>query len=609
MRTGGSALLGAAALLAFSVHLCADLESAAIGAPSDDLLVHPSLIVHNAKIHTMDAALSTHQAMALRGNRIWKLGTNDEILPLAGKDTKVLDARNRTVLPGLIDAHTHPHVWGVLHWGYKYDPQLQWLYVESADAAALKSRLEERLTERIRQAGPGKWIVAAVPRGLTGRGFTGSTTVADLDRLAPDNPVIVVPGLIGAIVVNSKAKEEMVRVLGRDVAAEETVQIWSLVMYDIIMRGRTDAVADLVRREMHELVPLGVTTIMSNISSPQVLRSLSVLNRREQLPVRWAWVHRAGFALAKDPAEFYSVLGDFSDGGNDFFWNIGVGEEGWDNVWCTSLQPLSVPLQQLQRREIDAGKCEAVPGTRLYEGHLAAARNGLRLADMHMYADMALDGAVQIAETLIREKRMTLEEIRAQKWGFDHAYLLPPDSAKTFAKYGFWMSFQARAITREDRIGQTYGTQYLPWVLPVKAWLDAGARFTLNTDAHVTLGTSREEVLQDEMIGKGLWDFWPDEWRNSIWPWLGVWVTREVNGKSYSPEKKLDRTTVLKAWTVWPAEFVSRSNDLGSLEPGKLGDFVVIDRDYFTIPEPDIARIKTLATVVDGHVRFTSPEF
>ena len=146
-------------------------------------------------------------------------------------------------------------------------------------------------------------------------------------------------------------------------------------------------------------------------------------------------------------------------------------------------------------------------------------------------------------------------------------------------------------------------------MLPVKAWLDAGARFTLNTDAHVTLGASREEVLQDEMLGKGLWDYWPDEWRNSIWPFLGVWVTREVNGKTYSPSKKLDRTTVMKAWTVWPAEFVSRSDDLGSLEPGKLGDFLVIDRDYFTIPESEIARIKTLVTVIDGKVRFKSPEF
>ena len=207
--------------------------------------------------------------------------------------------------------------------------------------------------------------------------------------------------------------------LGRDVAADDSIQIWSLVMYNIILRGKTEAVAGMVTREMEELVPLGVTTIMSNVSSPQVLRSLNLLDRQKKMPVRWAWVHRAGFALAKDPAEFYSLLGDFSSTGNEFFWNIGVGEEAWDSVWCTSVQPKTVPLQQMQQREIAAGRCQSVPGTRLYDGHLAAARSGLRLADMHIYADTALNGAVQIADTLIREKRMTLEEIRHQKWGFD----------------------------------------------------------------------------------------------------------------------------------------------------------------------------------------------
>jgi predicted amidohydrolase YtcJ len=327
------------------------------------------------------------------------------------------------------------------------------------------------------------------------------------------------------------------------------------------------------------------------------------------MPVRWAWVHRAGFSLAKNPAEFYSMLGDFSGQGSEFFWNIGVGEETWDGVWCTTVEPRIDAAREQQRRALEEGRCETVPGSRLYEGQLAAARNGLRLADSHIYADMALEAAVRIADTLVREKRMTMEQIRDQKWGFDHGYLLSPDSARTFAKYGFWMSFQTRAITREDRISQTYGPAYVPWVLPVKAWLDAGARFTLNTDAHLTLGSSEEEALQDRLIGKSLWDFWPDRWRNSVWPWLGAWITREIDGKVYSPEKKLDRTTVMKAWTVWPAEFILRDADLGSLEPGKLADFIVIDKDYFTVPESEIDDIRTLMTVLDGKVVWRAPEF
>ena len=110
------------------------------------------------------------------------------------------------------------------------------------------------------------------------------------------------------------------------------------------------------------------------------------------------------------------------------------------------------------------------------------------------------------------------------------------------------------------------------------------------------------------MLGKALWDGWPDEWRNTIWPWLGVWVTREVDGRVFRPEDRMDRVTVMKAWTVWPADFLER-DDLGSLEPGKLADLIVIDKDYFTVPEPEINNIKTLMTVIDGQVRYTSTSF
>ena len=125
----------------------------------EQVAVYPTLIVYNARIYTMDKALSSHQAMALRDNRIWRLGTDQEIRKLAGPSTKLIDAKGRAVVPGLIDAHTQPQLWGALHWGFKYDPQLQWLYVEGATLPELKSRLEERVLGRIHDAGTSKWIV------------------------------------------------------------------------------------------------------------------------------------------------------------------------------------------------------------------------------------------------------------------------------------------------------------------------------------------------------------------------------------------------------------------------------------------------------------------
>src|SRR5688572_28599948 len=68
----------------------------------------PDLILHNGKIVAVDAAFAIHEAMAVAGERIVKLGKNDDILALRGADTKVIDLAGKTVIPGLMDSHTHP---------------------------------------------------------------------------------------------------------------------------------------------------------------------------------------------------------------------------------------------------------------------------------------------------------------------------------------------------------------------------------------------------------------------------------------------------------------------------------------------------------------------
>src|SRR5436190_754981 len=66
------------------------------------------LILHNGKIVTVDKKFSIHQALAVQGGRILRVGTNAEVLKMKGPSTQVLDLDGKTVLPGLIDSHVHP---------------------------------------------------------------------------------------------------------------------------------------------------------------------------------------------------------------------------------------------------------------------------------------------------------------------------------------------------------------------------------------------------------------------------------------------------------------------------------------------------------------------
>ncbi len=120
----------------------------------EKLAVYPTLIVYNGKVGTMDNNLTTYQAMAIRGDRIWTLGTDREIRQLAGPQTQMIDLKGRTVVPGLIDVHTHPHLWAWWHYGGQVLPQLEPAYAHGKNFEEVRRNLELVIQQRIQRKGP-----------------------------------------------------------------------------------------------------------------------------------------------------------------------------------------------------------------------------------------------------------------------------------------------------------------------------------------------------------------------------------------------------------------------------------------------------------------------
>ncbi|MBI4464084.1 MAG: amidohydrolase family protein [Acidobacteria bacterium] len=607
------------------------------------LRAYPDLIVVNGRIATLDAQLREVQAMAVRDHRILALGTNDEMRFLAGPRTEILDAKGRRVLPGLIDSHTHPHMWGVEHWlggegdftAKKYnDPQLQIFYATGNDATEILRNLERIVLERARVLGPGKWIWTSLFGGrsipesrkivhplFAQQGGRASTITQELlDTLAPDNPLLVFSSeAIGPEAHNTRAKEEMIRLLGYEANG---LNARTAVLYDILMQGRTEEKVDFLKRELLQcVVRQGITTFANHYyGSPSIMQIYNLLYQREELPVRWAWFlgtlwgNQVGISAGDRIADsgdmhfFYRNLGDFRGIGNDYIWNAGVSNEAWETgLTCTKAKPFRpIDLSQVFLASDNRPDCSVPIDYEKQGGYWnvrAALESGLRIGFLHAYSDGTFDALLHLIEQAIAEKKLSLEQVRALRLSTEHNPIIRPDQVQKMAYYNIRPGFNGYQVQGDIKGGfflKAYGEQYMSWIAPMKSLANAGVHPVFNTDAH---------LYKVPYFAKDM-DY-PPQWDGNIWAFMEFFITRKMphDGITYNPQERMDRMSLMKAATIWGAEQVLNEQNIGSLEVGKLADFIVLDKDYFTIPEDQIHTIDTLLTAVGGKVVYQSSQY
>jgi predicted amidohydrolase YtcJ len=156
-----------------------------------------------------------------------------------------------------------------------------------------------------------------------------------------------------------------------------------------------------------------------------------------------------------------------------------------------------------------------------------------------------------------------------------------PDIISKLKEYGIILSCGPDIVDESPDWVKDYGPDIERFILPFNTWIKSGVKLV---GQHYGSGADNP----------GTMNFKP--------PFFMLWqaVTRKYDGKVWQPDERVDRVHALKMYSSWASEYVGRQDKLGSLEVGKYADLLVIDRDYFTIPEDDILKVKPLMTMVGG---------
>jgi predicted amidohydrolase YtcJ len=493
-------------------------------------------IVTNAKILTVDANFRVVEALAINQGRIVGRGTSAEMASYAGPNTKIIDVKGATVIPGLIDNHFH-FTRAVERWHQQarfegVSSRKEALRLLAAKAASLK---------------PGEWIM--VQGGWTPRQFAdapGGFTLAELDDVAPKNPLFVQEGY-NLVYANSLALKA-VGLNPADGARRPAAGLASFqppyALYDAMPSASPAQLDQNLTDFLHEMNAVGLTGIYSLGRSAL----LAARAAKGPLPVRlWETLP----INATDPASADKAAALIeSSRPNQFDGQFGI---------FGLAETLYRPFFDLAPRK------EPWPAEIMNEyGKLAttAARAGWHIHE-HVINNSAVTDLLNTLERVNKEQR-----IDSLRWTMGHVYDISPANIARAKALGMTLGVHGAAMQA--------GAQ-----MPLRKIADSGIVYGLGTDATIVSHYSPFVTLG--------------------------WVVSGLDvGGNRVLEETLTREEALIAHTRSNAYLFFQEKTLGSLEIGKQADLVVLDRDYMTVPVAEIKHIHPTLTMVGGRVVFSA---
>jgi predicted amidohydrolase YtcJ len=533
------------------------------------------LALVNGKVITVDEKFSIREAVAVKNGRVQHVGSTVEVKALSGPDTKIVDLKGKTVMPGLYDSHIHVTGTG---------SALMMINCRTPPMYSIED-MKKAVGEKVKESKPGEWVL--------GRGWDQAKLAEhrnpsryDLDEVSPDNPVVLTRTCGHLLVANSLAleiggvsKDTHDPVGGKIVRDENGEPTGMLEEAPAMNLVRQHIPPDGIPKYMEQIKTAykafnkaGITSVIDPGTTEDQMIAYQLLREQGDVTVRTNYMLRAmdgnePIEKSVERIENFPMITGFGDEllrfqGLKILIDGGVGGrtallrnhyEGDPEDYGL----LTVPVENLQKL-VDAANLRGM------------------LCGIHCAGGKAMDIVLQAYKNTNK-----IKPIKGRRFYLIHAYQPSEENFQDCRDMGIAVASQPSFLYYlGDSYHENVGDERSKWLKPHRAWIDEGIMVASGTDSPVT----------------------------PFPPFVSLWTSiarrTELKNTQMGTEQKISREEAIKLYTINGAYLTFEEDLKGSLEPGKLADMIVIDRDVLTCPEDDIKDTKVLTTYLGGEVVF-----
>jgi hypothetical protein len=515
------------------------------------------LVLVNANILTMNPANPRAEAVAVKEDRILKVGKNADVTSLIGKNTKVLDLQGKTILPGFIDTHIHIADFG---------RTLTWLDLKNVDSI---KTLQDKIRQHAQAMSKGKWLLGS---GWNQDNFAEKRypTRQDLDEASPDNPVILYHQLGRTCIANTKALE--IASITKDTTPPkdgaidknpETSELTGILhgnatdlIWNKIPAPTEKETLEATRHASEKIVEAGITSVHWIICQPAEL-SIAQKLARENLPLRTYIIITANL-LDNLPNP------EHSENQNPNSVKVDAVLVFADGYLASETAALNEPYSDNP----------ATKGTLLYtQEELNKLVKRIHRANLqvivHATGDKAVDAALKALEAIPPKKLSD-----ANRYRLEQAAVLNKQLIQRIKKQNLIVSAQPRVIESEFTVWSAtehLGNKRARLLFPIRTLLNKGVLVVGGSDC-------------------------PMEPLN---PLTGI---QTAATRKFFPNERITVEDALRIYTINAAHATSEEHLKGSIEEEKLADLTVLSNDPTSVALNKLTDIEVEMTIIGGKI-------